>query len=149
MSSKPFNFELEAVLQVRHRDTEKASLRVAEAAEQVARQHAVIVALTDRLTTLIGDSSTPATDFLQMKRNSALQAQLRKRIEHERTILKRLEATESTAKAVLLECRMKEEAVTKLKEQAFERHKRQIEQAEDTIADELIAMAGARMARGI
>lgn len=146
MKQAPFKFELESVLRIRASETERARIVAETAARRVEEQQDAIDVLEATLhksTAAASESGGPGA-LQRLRRRSAHESQIRAELERAVRILRRLESEKDEAFAKVLACRMREESIAKLKEQAYDKYRRELEKAEINLADELTQFGLAR-----
>ncbi len=149
MKQQPFKFELQSVLRVRKRETNLAQEVVEAAASRIADQRHVIRVIEQQLQRELNDvrdCSGPG-NLLSLRRNSVRQGQLRLRIQNEQRSLNGLINEHKRARVALIECKMKEETIVQLRDNAYEQYLKDQEQADIAYTDELVQLTSARIAR--
>ena len=149
MKQQPFKFELESVLRVRERETELAQDVAERAASKVATQKQILKALDDQLQREITEvQDTKDKDrVMTFRRSSARLGQIRLRIQREHGLLDKYVEAHRTALMKLVQCRMNEETIIQLRDNAYDQYRKGVEQAENAYTDELVQLTSARTAR--
>ena len=149
MKRQPFKFELETVLRVRERETTTAQDVAGRASAKVAEQRRSVATLEEQLRQEIKEvhDTRDQGRLMTLRRSSARQGQIRVQIQMERQLLDKYNEEHRLARNRLVQCRMNEETIIQLRENAYEQYRKDMEQAENAYTDELVQLTSARTAR--
>lgn len=149
MKQQPFKFELESVLRVRERETGHAQDVAERAARKVALQRQALRVLEDQLQREIMEvqATKDKGRLMTLRRSSARQGQIRSRIQKEHRVLDKYIEEHRSAINKLVKCRMNEETIIQLRDNAYDQYRKGVEQAENAYTDELVQLTSARIAR--
>jgi hypothetical protein len=149
MKQQPFKFELESVLRVRERETERARDAAERAAGKVTAQRQALKVLEDQLRREMTEvqETKERGRLMTLRRSSARQGQIRSRIQKEHRLLDKYIEEHRTAITKLVKCRMNEETIIQLRDNAYDQYRKAVEQAENAYTDELVQLTSARTAR--
>jgi flagellar export protein FliJ len=143
MAGKKFQFRLEAVLKLRHHETEIARKALGQATMALDSAHSVLARAEAELNALLS-RSVKGQPLPQLRRSSEMRSEALGRLEKARQAMEAALKKQQEARRTLADARLREEALGNLKTQQREAFDQEIEELQQRMLDELGVLAHSR-----